>query len=310
MAITPLTSPPSPANSNAERGMTVWINGSAGNANDPLKSDSTIQSLINFCGNNGVNVVFLDIYPYIGGGNWSSSNATQLARAVHYLRTSYIKVIAMAGNNDWGHNQQWVAKNILKAIQQYDQWCDQSSNSMSHFDGLAYDVEYWTVTGYGSTEPIGLCDLMNASRALLNIPVGCFATQWLADGTSAALTITYNGVTQLEGLCLMDNSDFVVVMDYFATSSQQISQFSNWFNYASTTGAKKNIGLYCGAETTSGVTGSYWTGSSGAKSAMETAQTSVSSQFTAAPNTNMSFLGASIDPYYSPTGPSGWSQMT
>jgi len=298
MTITALTTPPSPPNSNAERAMTVWINGSAGNTNDPIKSDSTIQSLITFCGNNNINVVFLDVYPYVGGGNWSSANATQLARAVHYLRASYIRVIAMAGNNDWGHNQQWVAKNVLKAMQQYDQWCDQSSNNMSHFDGLAYDVEYWTVANYTSTEPIGLCDLMISTKKLLNIPIGCFATQWLADGTSAALTVTYNGVSQLEGLHLMDHSDFVVVMDYYNTSSSQISQFQNWYNYASVTASARNYGLYCGAEVGSGAGGTYWTGSSGAKATMETAQTSVSNSFTGSPNTNMSFLGACIDPYY------------
>lgn len=303
MTITPLSTPPSPPNSNAVRAMTVWINGAAGNANDPLKSDATITSLINFCGNNGINTVFIDVYPYIGGGNWSSANATQLARAVHYLRASYITVIAMAGNTDWGHNQQWVARNVIKALRQYDQWCDQSTNTLSHFDGLAFDVEYWTVS-YTATEPVGLCDLMHAARRVLSIPVGCFATQWLADGASAALTVTYNGVTQLEGLHLMDHSDFVVVMDYYATATQQVSQFNNWYNYASTVGAARNFGLLCGAEVGNGQPGSYWTGTAGAKAAMETAQTTVSAAFTGAPNTNMTFLGACIDPYL------WYSQMT
>ncbi len=312
MTITALTSPPVPPNSNADRAMFVWINGAAGNTADPLKNDTSIQSLITFCGNNNVNLVFLDIYSYLGGSNW---NPAQVARAVRYLHASGIRVYALAGNTDWGHNQQWVAANILRKLAAYQTIQDGltisglSGTGGAAFDGLIYDVEYWTGS-YTSVEPIGLCDLMNASRKYLDIPVGCFATQWLADSSSAALTLIYNGVNQLEGLHLIDNADFVAVAAYFNTSTQQISQFANWYNYASVTALARNFGLFCGSETESGASGTYWTGMSGAKAAMETAHTSISSNFTTSPNTNMVFRGQCIDPY-SPASPnSGYAQMT
>lgn len=314
MTITALSAPPTPPNANADRAMFVWINGAAGNASDPIKNDANIQSLLTFCGNNGVNLVYLDVYPYIGGGNWSPA---QLARAVRYLKASGIRVYALCGNTDWAHNQQWVATNILRKIANYQTIQDGltisglSGTGGAAFDGLIFDVEYWTVPAYTSVEPIGLCDLMLAAKQYLDIPVGCFATQWLADGTSAALTITYNGLTQLEGLHLMDHADFVAVACYFNNATAQINTFTNWFNYASVTAANRNLGLFCGSETQSGLgTSSYWTGSPGAKAAMETAHTAVSAAFTASPNTNMSFRGQCIDPY-SPASPTqGYAQMT
>ena len=314
MTITALSAPPTPPNSNADRAMFVWINGAAGNAADPIKNDTNIQALVTFCGNNNINLVYLDMYPYIGGSNW---NPAQLARAIRYLKASGIRVFALTGDTTWGHNQQWVAANILRKLANYQTIQDGlsitglSGTGGASFDGLIFDVEYWTVNGYTGTEPIGLCDLMNAARRYVDIPVGCFATQWLADSTSAALTVTYNGVSQLEGLHLMDHSDFVAVACYFNNSTSQISQFTNWFNYASVTALDRNFGLFCGSETGSGLgTSSYWTGSAGAKAAMETAHTAVSSAFTGTPNTNMTFRGQCIDPYSPGGGASGYAQMT
>ena len=314
MTITALTSPPTPPNGNADRAMFAWINGAAGGTYDPIKSDSTIQSLITFCGNNNINLVYLDTYSYLGGANW---NPAQMARAVRYLKTSGIRVYALAGNTDWAHNQQWVAANYFRKLANYQTIQDGltvsglSGTGGANFDGLLLDAEYWTVSGYTSTEPIGLCDLMNAARRYLDIPVGCFATQWLADPSSAALTITYNGVSQLEGLHLMDHADFVSVGCYNNSSTTQISMFGNWYSYAATAAVGRNFGLFCGSETASGLgSQSYWTGSSGAKAAMETAHTAISSNFTAAPNTNMVFRGQCIDPY-SPAAPTqGYAQMT
>ena len=314
MTITALTAPPTPPNANADRAMFVWINGAAGNAADPIKNDTNIQALITWCGNNNINLVYLDVYSYIGGTNW---NPAQLARAVRYLHASGIRVYALAGNNDWAHNEQWVAKNVLQKIAAYQVIQDGlvisglSGTGDAAFDGVILDVEYWTLSGgYTGTEPIGLCDLMNAARRFLSLPVGCFATQWLADPTSAALTVTYGGVSQLEGLHLMDHADFVAVACYFNNSTAQINTFTNWYNYASVTGLNRNFGLFCGSETESGVTGTYWTGAPGAKAAMETAHTAISASFTGAPNTNVTFRGQCIDPYSPGGGASGYAQMT
>lgn len=312
MSITPLSTPPTPPNGDLDRAMTVWINGAVGNANDPIKSDSAIQSLLNFCGNNGVNVVALDFWSYLGGGNWSSANASQVARAVHYLRASGISVLALCGNSDWGHNQYWVAQNVLKALQQFQQYCQSAQSGDDMFDGVLFDVEYWTQSGYTSVEPIGLCDLMVAARRMLGIAVGCTATQWLA--TSAALTITYGGATQYEGLCLVDCADYVWVMSLASTAANQETMFGPWYTYASATGVGRNKGLWLGCETSSGLGSgqSYWTGASGAKSAMESQLSSISSNYKpASPSaTNLSYLGAGVNAYYVPGTPSGWSQMS
>lgn len=299
---------PTPPNSNLARGMAVWIP-SVGASSDPMKSDTNMQTLLNFCSSNGVNVLFLDMYGYLGGANWSTAHAQSFQKFIHFAHASGIKVYALAGNTDWGHNQQWVAANITKNIQQYQLYvASASTNLASGFDGVVLDAEYWTVSGYTSTEPAGMCDLMNAMRKALSLPIGFMPTQWLADPSSAALVFTYNGVNQIEGNHLMDNSDFVVVQSYsnaVTGTPNQIAMLNNWFTYASTTASKKNYGLYCMSLTDSGQpTGtSYWTGSSGAKAAMETNHTSISSNFIGSTNTNMSFLGQAIEQY------SSYSQM-
>lgn len=297
---------PTPQNSNMDRAMFVWVP-QVGGATDPLSSDANMNSVLSWCTNHGVNVIFLDMYQYLGGGNWSTTHAQTYQKFIHFAHASGIRVMALAGNTDWGHNQQWVANNIIRHIAQYQAYCvNNTTNPNGQFDGVMLDVEYWTVTGYTTTEPVGLCDLMLAMKKVLNIPVGCAATQWLADGTSAALTFSYNGgPTQLEGLNLMDCADFVAVMAYYNSSTTQIATFQNWFNYASQTGEADNIGLWCTSLTDSGQgTASYWTGAAGALATMETAHTAISSSFTASPNTNMSFRGQAINDYAS------YSQMT
>lgn len=297
---------PTPPNSNMDRAMFVWIPATGG-ASDPLSTDARMQSLLNWCSSNGVNVLFLDFWLYLGGSNWSTANAQVYQKFIHYAHASGIRVIALCGNTDWGHNQQWVANNIIRHLAQYQAYCAvTSTNLQGQFDGVILDAEYWTVNGYTSTEPAGMCDLMNAMRAVLNVPVGFAPTWWLADGTSAALSFAYNGVTQLEGLHLMDNADFCAVQCYSNTAAGQTSDLQNWFNYASATAAKKNLGLWCVSLTDSGQAAgtSYWTGAAGAKATMETAHTTISGNFTASPNTNMSFRGQAIEQY------SSYSQMT
>lgn len=291
---------PVPQNNNLDRAMFVWVP-QVGGASDPMSSDANMNSLLTFCTNNGVNVLFLDIWAYLGGGNWSAAHAQTFQKFIHFAHCSGIRVLALCGNTDWGHNQQWVMNNIVRHIAQYQAYCvNNSTNTFGMFDGVILDAEYWTVNGYTSTEPMGMCDLMNAMRSILNIPIGFAPTQWLADGTSAALTFTYNGVSQLEGLHLMDNADFCIIQGYSNNATTQSNMFQNWFNYASATGSKKNLGLYAASLTDSGFgTASYWTGAAGAKATMETAHTTISSNFTAAPNTNATFRGQAIEQYSS-----------
>lgn len=300
MAVNPLANPPSPQNSNMDRAMFVWIP-QVGGANDPLASDASQNALLGFCGANGVNVIFLDIWRYLGGGNWSAANQSVMKKFCAVAHASGIRVMALAGNSDWGQNQQWVMRNIIKPIEQFNSMGEMVSTTYEGgwFDGLMFDVEYWTVPGYTAADPQGLCDLMIAARRFLNIPVGCFATQWLADGASAALSFSWNGgVSQLEGLNLMEAADFVCVGCYNNNSATQIGMLSHWFSYASQSG--KNFGLWCGSETGQGLGAqSYWTGAAGAKATMETAHTAISAAYMVAPNTNASFRGQSIDAYAS-----------
>lgn len=306
MTITAVTFPV-PTNNNLDRSMFVWC-GAAGSAGDPLATDAKIQSLLNLCSSKGVNLLFLDIWGYLGGSNWSVAHIGTMQKFIHYAHASGIRVYALAGNTDWGSNQQWVMNNIIRHIFSYNVISDSVTNATScggSFDGLIFDDEYWTVPGYTSVDPIGLCDLMNASRRILSLPVGCFATQWLADPNSLALSFSYNnGPIQLEGLNIIDNADFVAVACYNNQSSTQITMFQNWFDHASATGNKANFGLFCGSETGQGLGNqSYWTGQSGALSAMEVSHTAISNAFTLSPNTNCSFRGQCIDPY------SSYSQM-
>ncbi len=307
MTITAVTVP-TPPNSNMDRAMFLWVpaTGSSG----VIGSDANIQSVLNWCSSKGVNLIFLDMWEYIGGSNWSVANQQQMAKFIHWCHASGIRVYALAGDTTWGQQQGWVASNIIKNIAQFNAIAQTGSitNEAGGFDGLIFDVEYYSVTGYTTADPIGLCDLMQAARRVLHIPVGCFATEWLADPSSAALSFSYNGkASQLEGLNLIDNADFVAVGCYSNNSTTQINEFAFWYNYASVTASARDFGLFCGSETDSGLGNeSYWTGAPGALATMETAHTAISNAYTSqtTPWTNMSFRGQCIDAYAS------YSQMT
>jgi hypothetical protein len=295
--------PPTPPNSNLERAMFVWC-GAAGSANDPLFTDARMQSLLNFCANNGVNLLYLDIWGYLGGGNWSTVRYQSVQKFIHYAHASGIQVWALAGNTDWGKNQQWVMNNITRRLQQYQMLADSSSttNTAALFDGVMLDVEYWTGT-YDATDVIGLIDLVHAMKRTLNVPVGCALTQWQADPNSAALTVTYGADTALEGLVIARNVDAVAVMAYSNNASGtdgaiQIAMFTNWFNDAKVTGANRNYGLWCTSLTMTGQpAGQSYSG--GTKAKMEQNHTAISAAFTAAPNTNACFRGQAIQDYAS-----------
>lgn len=295
MAVNPLSSPPTPQNSNMDRSMFVWIS-SVGAASDPLSSDTKQNNLLSFCSTNGVNVIFLDMYRYLGAGNWSAANRDTVKKFTSVAHQSGIRVFALIGDVDWGHNMSWVAPNIIKRIAEFNvngpaSQTGTTSYEGGGFDGVMLDVEYWTVGGYSaSVEVPGLCDLMSGMKKVLDIPVGCFTTQWLMD-TGSAQTFTYKGVSQVEGKHIMDNSDHVVVACYNNTGSNQVTMFQPWYNHASQSGY--NYGLWCGSEVGSGLGTLSYSGS--LKSYMETQHTTISNAFVT--GSNMVFRGQAINPY-------------
>jgi hypothetical protein len=284
--------------------MFVWC-GSPGSAGDPLGTDAKMQSLLNFCSTNGVNLLYLDIWGYLGGSNWSTAHYQTVQKFIHFAHASGIQVWALAGNTDWQHNQQWVMANIVRRIAAYQALAEASNptNIAGQFDGVMLDVEYWTVAGYTAADVVGLIDLVKAMKTVLNVPIGCCMSQWQADPASAALTVTYNGVAALEGLIVSRNVDAVAVMCYSnngagTDGAMQIAMFQNWFNDASQTGVDRNNGLWCCSLTMIGQpAGQSYAGETKAK--MEQNHTAISAAFTAAPNTNAAFRGQGIQDYAS-----------
>lgn len=276
--------------------MFVWV-GTVGSTNDPLRTDTTQNALLTFCANNGVNVLFLDVWMYLGGTNWSSSNRDTMKKFVSVANASGIRVMALAGNSDWSHNLQWVGKNIVKRIAEFNtagRSIPNASYEGAQFDGVMYDVEYWTVAGYDSqVELPGLLDLMKTSKQVLNVPVGCFVSQWqIIPG--AGQVVTYNGVTQLEGYHVLDNTDHVAVACYSNNSggtdgATQIAMMQPWMDYVTNSVGKASV--WCGSEVASGSLG--YAGET--KSKMEQNHTAISSVF--ATTGSLSFRGQCIDPY-------------
>lgn len=296
MTVNVLASPPSPQNSNMDRAMFVWV-GTVGSANDPLSTDAKQNTLLSFCSTNGVNVIFLDIWTYIGGANWSAANRDTLKKFVSVANASGIRVLALTGNSDWGHNLQWVGKNIVKRISEFNTMgraLVSTSYEGARFDGVMFDVEYWTVGGYSSQAELpGLLDLMKSTRQALSVPVGCFSTQWLVSSGSAQ-SVTYGGVTQYEGYHMMDVADHIALACYSnngggTSGSTQIGMMQAWMDYA--TGSVGKAGLWCGSEIASGSLG--YAGET--KATMESNHTAISNQF--AVTGSLSFRGQCVDPY-------------
>src|SRR5574339_220509 len=295
MVVNPLSTPPVPPNSNLGRGMFVWV--TTNSSQDPLNTDQKQQSLLNFCGTQGVNYVFLDMWNYLGGSNWTSTKLTNIRKFIDAAHKSGIKVWALTGNIDWGTNHSWVATNILKNLLWYQ---DQTIDSTKNFDGVMLDVEYWTDTNYdNSTNCAGLCDLMRMFKTTLNIPVGCFTGFFLKDNTGTRTPFTYNGKAAQDGEHLMDNSDLTVVGAYRDHAEDngtdgpgQITLFQPWYDYSSQSGL--NLPLMCGSETID-VSPSYVTYFGGSKSTMETEHTTISNTFRV--TTNSSFVGQCVHSY-------------
>jgi hypothetical protein len=303
MAVTPLTNRPVPPNSNINRAMFTWVTSNA--AQDPLDTDTDQQNLLNFCGTVGCNVIFLDIWLYLGGSNWTNTKRDRMRQFVDRAKRSGIKVYALCGSPDWGTNQSWVTKNILNAIMAFNA---QSQDISGCFDGVIYDVEYWSdeVTYPPATNLPGLCDLIKATKQMTNLEVGCFAAFYLKDNTGTRPSISYNGKSAQDGEHLMDVCDFVAVGSYRNHAADngtdgpgQISLFQPWYDYASQQG--KNFGLYAGSETIS-VTPAYVTYFGMSKATMEAQHSLISNQFRV--TANASFLGQSVHSY------DGWKAMS
>jgi len=294
MAVTPVT-PPVPPNSNYARSVFVW------GATDEITSDTDKQNLLDWCRDRGVNVLFLDIWRFLGGGNWSTSNANNIAEFINAAHKSGIQVHALCGNVDWALNQAWVSKNVIQPLAKY-QALHNNSFPKSLFDGVIFDVEYWTDEGTypASTNLPGLLDLVAATRSKLNIPVGVFSAFYLKDNTATRPSVTYRGKSAQDGEHMMDVCDYVVVGAYRNTANYnsgngqpgQIDLFQPWYDYASQAG--KNFLLYCGAETIS-ISPAYITYHGQTRTFMEGEQSTISTAFQVGGNS--SFLGAAIHDY-------------
>lgn len=261
--------------------MFVWV-GTPGTSADPLG-----QALITFCGSVGVNVLFLDIWNYLGGDNWTNARRDTMKSFIATANASGIRVYALAGNTDWGRNQQWVGRNIVRPLA--------AINAYAHaFDGVLFDVEYWTDTGYDAQANLpGLLTLLTTTRQVLGKPVGLFATQWLMAGQ----TVNYRGETKTEGQLMLDVADHIVVACYdnnagTAPGARQIAEFADWFAYAQINPGSAS--LWCGSET--GLPGPFgYQGST--KAVMEASHQAISSTF--AVSTSLAFRGQAIDAYAS-----------
>jgi len=302
MAVTPLVTRPNPPNNNLARAVYVWVTATA--SQDPLDTDSDQQNLVNFCGTNGVNVLFLDIWLYLGGANWTAAKASRVRQFLDLAHRSGIRVYALCGAPDWGTNHAWVMNAIVEPLIAFNAMGTQQSHQ---FDGVCLDVEYWMdeATYPPATNLPGLCDLARAIKARSDgeLAVGCFAGFFLCDG--ARSPIDYNGKLQQEGFHMMDTFDFVSVGTYRDHANDngtdgpgQKTLFQPWYDYASSQG--KNLGLYCGSETIS-ITPAYITYQGATKAAMEAEHTIISAAFTSP--TNSSFIGQAVHSY------DGWKVM-
>ena len=300
MTITPLAVPPNPPNSDAHRGMFFW-GGAVGSA-DPLDTDAEVNALITFCGIVGCDVIYLDIWRYLGGGNWTAARANRMKIVVDGLKRSGLRVLALCGDLGWGTNHSWVMDNIVTALEHYNALCTQASQQ---FDGLMLDVEYWTdeQTYPAATNCPGLCELVRAIRNRNpSWLVGVFAAFGLAADDRPA--ITYNGKTQADGFHLMDACGLVADGDYRNTAADNGGQIgiitchTPWDDYATEEG--REFQLYVGVETTN-VLPSYITFYGLGKAAMETQLALVSSAFKL--TTRSSYVGACVHSY------AGWSAM-
>lgn len=304
MPVTPCTNPGVPPNSNLARAMYLW------NPSSTIDTDNHLQTLLNFCCNNGVNVVFIDFYSYLGGANWTAARLTRMQTALDNMHKSGIRVYALSGDVSWTYNQQWVLKNLVQPYMRYQN----VATSVTHrFDGWSVDLEYWTdANQQASVACPQLCDFIRALKEITGQPVGAFAAFYLKDNTGTRPSFSYQGKTAQDGEFIMDNADFVVVGAYRNHANDngtdgpgQITFFQPWYDYAKQAG--KNIGLYCASETQNQQP-AYITYFGMTRTQMEAQHALISAAFapagTLAAPIGSVFLGQAIDEYVS------WAAMS
>lgn len=269
--------------------MFVWLNP------DPLDTDQEQQDLIDFCGTQGVNTLFLDIWSYLGGSNWSNANRDRMKQFLGVAQASGIRVYALAGNVDWGQNHAWVMKNIVQPVINFN------AMTGAAFDGFILDVEYWTnETSYPPADHLpGLLDLVKAIQKTSALPVGLFSAFYLKDNTSTRSNVSYAGKSAQDGEHMIDVADFVVVGAYRDDADDQEDLFDPWYDYAK--GEGRNCGLYCGSETID-ITPANITYHGATKAAMETEHTQISNTYSK--TTDAVFLGQAVHNY------DAWDDMT
>ena|SRR5262247_3990288 len=98
MAVHALATRPNPPNNNLVRSLWVWIMAQA--SHDPLDTDSDQQALLNFCGANGINILYLDMFRYLGSTNGSANKTARMRQFLDAAHKSGIRVYAMGGNID------------------------------------------------------------------------------------------------------------------------------------------------------------------------------------------------------------------
>lgn len=283
--LTPLVNRPTPPNGNAGRAMYVWVRP----ATDPMANESTQQALITFCAANGVNVLFLDIWSYLGRPNMTEAKAARMRAFLDAAYRSGIRTYALSGNVDWGVQHAWVMGNIVDPLIAFNA---AGKKPGERFEGMSLDIEYYqNPAQYPPAIHLpGQCELIRAIRGRTRMPVGAFAA--FAMKGPAAASVQYAGKVAQEGEHLMDVCDFVVVGSYRDTAPAQIGVFQPWYDYART--QRRPVGLFAGTETIA-VPESYVTFFGQTKAVMESQHAQVSAAFTR--EQNAVFLGHSVHDY-------------
>jgi len=303
MAVNPVT-PPVPQNSNLARAMYVW------NPLATIDTDQHLQTLLNFCSANGANVIFIDFYSSLGGGNWTAARLARMQTALDNMHKSGIRVYALSGDVSFTYGQQWALKNLIQPFMKYQAL---AMSPTMRFDGWSFDIEYWTDANQQAAVACPqVCDFVRAVKKITGLPVGVFAAFYLKDSSGQRASFPYQGKTAQDGEFLMDNADFVVVgayrnhaQDNGTDGPGQISLFQAWYDYAKQVG--ENLGLYCGSETQNQQP-AYITYFGMTKAQMEAQHTLISTAFapagTIAAPIGSVFMGQAIDEYVS------WSAMS
>ncbi len=225
-----------------QRSLFVWVTANA--TQDPLNSNVKQDALLATCVARNIQVIYLDMYNYLGSSNGSPEKTLAVQRFIGQAYINGISVYALAGNTDWTipATQGWVATNITQKIVDYNT----ASLPSQRFKGFLLDVEYWLDLGQNSTDAIaGYATLVGDMQVALGLPIGCFAAAWLKDNVNSLPSVLYNVKTAQDGEHIMDFADFTVVGSYRDTAIAAIDLITAWNDYA----ILANRAIYAAAET-------------------------------------------------------------